>query len=194
VCTNRVHLLIAAAVFIGSGALAQNVFGPESAAQDRTSSGITGNGFEALDPGARRLLVPVLVAGITSFRDAAIERGVSSIPRDIRDALLGYLPSDLLDSVRWRVDDGLSTQHTLFLLGDTPAMTLGHVVVFAHAEDTDDPTLWAHELFHALQYRRWGIDGFAERYLADYGAVEFEAAEFRWQWMRATGRTPRPNR
>jgi hypothetical protein len=43
-----------------------------------------------------------------------------------------------------------------------------------------------------MQYRDWGVDGFAARYLADYEAVEHDAAEFRWQWMRATGRVPTP--
>jgi hypothetical protein len=37
--------------------------------------------------------------------------------------------------------------------------------------------LWAHELAHVQQYRKWGIDGFARRYIQDYLAVEQEAED-----------------
>ncbi|HEY5566611.1 MAG TPA: DUF4157 domain-containing protein [Gammaproteobacteria bacterium] len=137
---------------------------------------------------------PVLSLWIASSRDAALARGVDVIPPDIRAALAGFVPDDILDRVRWRVDDSaLSVQQSLFRLGYTPAMTLDYVIVFATSADAlTDAALWAHELFHVRQYRDWGVDGFAARYLEDYAAVEHDAAEFRWQWMKATGRVPAP--
>jgi hypothetical protein len=137
---------------------------------------------------------PVLSLWIVSSRDAALARGVEEIPSDIREALTGFVPDDILDRVRWRVDDSaLSVQQSLFRLGYTPAVTLDYVIIFATSADAlTDPALWAHELFHVRQYQDWGVDGFAARYVEDYAAVEHDAAEFRWQWMKATGRIPAP--
>lgn len=149
--------------------------------------------FDALDPAARKLLAPALVSSITGLRDGAIERGVDEIPAAIRRALSGYVPLDVLENARWRIDDSaVPAQQALLRMAGTPAMTLDHVVVFADTEGASDPALWAHELFHVMQYRDWGVEGFVERYLADYSAVEHDAAEFRWQWMKANGRVPSP--
>jgi hypothetical protein len=135
-----------------------------------------------------------LTAWIKGTRDAAIARGVEEIPPDIREALAGYIDDDILDRVRWRVDDGsLSIEQAVFHFGETPAVTLDDVVLFATRKTAlEDPTIWAHELVHVGQYRAWGIAGFAERYLDDYEAVERDAQEFRWQWMKTTGRVPAP--
>jgi hypothetical protein len=139
------------------------------------------------------LLAPALSQWILSERNAALERGVAPIPPDVRETLAGFVAGEILGAVRWRVDDApLSGYPALFSMGATPAVTLDYVVIFATADAARDPTLWAHEIYHVGQYRDWGIDGFAERYLADYEAVEHDAAEFRWQWMKATGRLPAP--
>jgi hypothetical protein len=147
-----------------------------------------------LDPAVRAILAPVLSNWITTTRDTSIAAGVAPIPAAIRSALEGYVAEDVLDRVRWRVDNGLlSVPQGLFRLGYTPAMTLDYVVLFADEKDAvGDPKLWAQELFHVMQYGDWGVPGFAERYLADYSGVERDAAEFRWQFMRATGRIPTP--
>jgi hypothetical protein len=55
-----------------------------------------------------------------------------------------------------------------------------------------DPKLWAHEITHVVQYARWGVDEFAVRYLRDYQAVEKEAWDFRWQWMKDKNLIPAP--
>jgi len=148
--------------------------------------------WSGLDPAMRQLVTPALSTWIASTRDAALVQGVAIIPPEIRAALEGHVPGEILDRVRWRVDDGLlSLQQGLFRFGYTPAMTLDHVILFADESDAlSDPKLWAHELFHVMQYRDWGVAGFAERYVEDYAGVEREAAEFRWQFMRATGRIP----
>jgi hypothetical protein len=74
-----------------------------------------------------------------------------------------------------------------------PAVTLDDVIVFQERSAAlEDPKLWAHELKHVMQFAEWGVDGFALRYLNDYEAVEHEAAEFRWQFMKERGLIPEP--
>jgi len=156
------------------------------------SAGAASSGSPALDALVRDALAPVLASWITGARNEALQRGVAVIPAEIRAVLDGYVPSAVLDRARWRVDDGvISVQQSLFRLGYTPAVTLDQVIVFAAVAGAADPRLWAHELVHVRQYRDWGVEGFVARYLADYAAVEHEASEFRWQWMKATGRIPR---
>jgi hypothetical protein len=139
------------------------------------------------------LLAPAFAQLIVFERDAAVERGVEPIPPDVREVLAGYVEEDILDAARFRVDATASSGYpTFFRMGAAPAVTLDYVVIFASAAHAVDPTLWVHELYHIGQYRDWGITGFAERYLADYEAVEHDAAEFRWQWMKQTGRVPPP--
>lgn len=145
--------------------------------------------IEGLDPMLRETASSVLAAFIEDSRDQAVAAGVAPIPASIRAALGGYVPEDVLDRVRWCVACGgpFSLQHSTFLFRNAPAITLDDVVVFERNEDAlEDPSLWVHELKHVMQYRAWGVAGFASRYLADYEAVESEAAEFRWQWMKKT--------
>jgi hypothetical protein len=148
-----------------------------------------------LEPSLQRIVAPVLRDWIVTSRDAARAEGVREIPAEIRAAVAGYVPAAVLDRVRWRVDTSsyLSVQQSLFRLGATPAFTLDDVVIFAAENDAlEDPALWVHELYHVMQYGDWGVDGFVERYLADYEAVEHDAAEYRWEWMKRTGRIPKP--
>lgn len=139
-------------------------------------------------------LTPLLSEWITHSRDAAVAAGVAPIPPGIRAALEGYVPSEILDKARWRVGGTgeTSLQAQLFRFGYAPAVTLDHVVIFARESDAlDDPTLWVHELRHVMQYAEWGVSQFAARYLLNYEAVEKEAAEYRWQWMKLTDRVPK---
>jgi hypothetical protein len=137
-------------------------------------------------------LAPLLAAWISSERDAAITRGVEPIPPRIRAALTGYVPSEILDRVRWREGASeLSLPQNVIRFGEVPAITLIDVIVFEQRSAAlDDPTLWAHELMHVMQFAEWGIDGFSMRYLSDYEAVEAEAWEFRWQFMKQAGLVP----
>lgn len=140
---------------------------------------------------AQDTLTPVLGTLIRQSRSAAIERGVAAMPTDVREAFAEFIPSDVLNSVRWRVDGETSLMGAmLFQPGAVRAVTLDNVIVFANAEEANNINLWAHELCHVLQYSKWGIDGFAERFLADHRVLESEAREFRWRWMKATGRVP----
>jgi hypothetical protein len=134
----------------------------------------------------------MLAAWIMAARDSAKAAGVEPIPPTIRAALAGYVPQDVLDRVRWREErEQVSLPQSAISFGDVPAMTLDDIVVFRERQAAlQDPTLWAHELKHVMQFAEWGVDGFAARYLRDYEAVEHDAAEFRWQFMKETGRIP----
>jgi hypothetical protein len=129
---------------------------------------------------------------IIHSRDSAIAQGVAPIPAGIRAALEGYVPASILERVRWRVGGGeTSLQAQLFRFGYAPAVTFDHVVIFEReANALNDPKLWVHELRHVMQYAEWGVPDFAVRYVRDYEAVEREAAEYRWQWMKLTNRIP----
>jgi hypothetical protein len=146
---------------------------------------------DGLDAATRDRLVPGIAAWVESIRDDALARGVEHIPREVRSALEGHVPPDVLDVVRWRIDGDVELAgQSLFQLGGVRAVTLGNVILFADADEAADFTLWAHELYHVIQFDAWGVDGFVDRYLVDRHAVEHEAWEFRWAWMKATGRVP----
>lgn len=142
------------------------------------------------------MLAPMFVGMIEYLRDDALMRNAGRIPDDVRRLFSGYLPDALLDSVRWRVDEGeLSLQRSVFLLGETRALTADNVILFASEEATRSPLLWAHELYHVSQYAAWGVDGFAARYLSDYETIEHAANEFmfRWKDSAATTELDRPH-
>jgi hypothetical protein len=137
----------------------------------------------------------VLADWITSSRDAAIQQGVEEIPAAIRDALAGYVSDKTLARARWRAGGGGDTtlQHNVFAFGDVPAITLDYVIVFSDEKAArEDPKLWAHELKHVMQFADWGVAGFATRYLRNSGAVEQEAVDYRWEFMKLRGLTPPP--
>lgn len=146
----------------------------------------------SLSPVIAESLAPLLASWIVSARDAAKAEGVEPIPAAIRAALVGYVPDAVLDRVRWRVGGSeMSLPQNVIRFGDVPAMTLVDVIVFQERRPAlEDPKLWAHELYHVMQYDEWGVDEFAVRYLTDYEAVEEPAWEFRWQFMKKAGLLP----
>lgn len=145
-----------------------------------------------LSPMLIESLAPLFAGWIVSERDAAIRQGVEPIPAPIRTALTGYVPEPILDRVRWRQGaTEMSLPQNIFRFGHIQAMVLEDVVIFNdRREALEDPKLWAHELKHVMQFAEWGVDGFAARYLRDYDAIENEAAEFRWQFMKQAGLIP----
>jgi Domain of unknown function (DUF4157) len=145
-----------------------------------------------LSPAMVQSLAPWLASWIASARDTAKAEGVEPIPAPIRAALTGYVPEPILNRVRWRVGGSeLSLPQNVIRFGHVPGVTLDDVIVFEERRAAlEDPKLWAHELKHVMQFAEWGVDGFATRYLSDYEAVESEAAEFRWQFMKEAGLVP----
>jgi len=149
-------------------------------------------GQSNLTPMVAQTLTPLLSDWIMRSRNMAVAQGVDTIPAAVRSALAGYVPETILERVRWRLGGGgeLTLQEHLFRFGYSPAVTLDYVVIFQNEADVADPKLWAHELRHVMQFAEWGVPEFAARYLQDYEAVEKEAAEYRWQWMRLAGLIP----
>lgn len=175
---------LAATVFVAVAACAQD---------DRAPASSVGG---SLTPTMAAAFAPLLASWIVESRDVAVAQGVEPMPAEVRHALAGYVPEAILDRVRWRAGDSgsLTLQRNIFQFGEAPAMVLDHVVVFADAANgPKDAKLWAHEIKHVMQFAEWGVSEFALRYLRDYAAVEHDAAEFRWQWMKAEGLTPAPS-
>jgi hypothetical protein len=173
-------IVCCALAVVGLGALA-NVIAQEAAERP-----------PPLSPLVVESLAPLLGRWIAAARDAAKAEGVEPIPAAIRAALTGYVPEQTLERVRWREGGSeLLLSQNVFRFGHVPAMTLDDVIVFQERRAAlDDPKLWAHELKHVMQFAEWGVIGFATRYLRDYEAVEHDAAEFRWQFMKEAGLVP----
>ncbi|MFN4201583.1 MAG: DUF4157 domain-containing protein [Tabrizicola sp.] len=127
---------------------------------------------------ARDMAAASLANALVFSRDAAWTAGTSPIPPHIRQALLDWYPADLLDGIEYRT--GYAEDATLQSLairhGRANAVTLIDTIVFADAREAEtDIALWAHEVKHVEQVRRWGLMGFAQRYVRDPWAVEAEA-------------------
>ena len=117
---------------------------------------------------------------IEDARQQAIADGVRPIPAGVYRSLLGYFPAALLQKVRFASGGAqpLTLPALAFAYGDAVALTLGDVVQFKQERTAQsDLKIWAHELTHVMQYQRWGIDGFAERYVRDSAHVEQEAID-----------------
>jgi hypothetical protein len=121
-----------------------------------------------------------LAALIDGARRQAIADGVRPVPPGVYRSLLGYFPAALLRKCHYAVGTAsvLTLPGLAFSYGHATAITLGDVVLFKSALVAEtDLKVWAHELTHVMQYQRWGIEGFAERYVRDSGAVEQEAID-----------------
>ncbi len=121
-----------------------------------------------------------LAALIDDARRQAIADGVRPVPPGVYRSLLGYFPAALLRKCHHATGtaSALTLPALAFSYGDATAITLGDVVLFKNELVAEtDLKVWAHELTHVMQYQRWGIQGFAERYVHDSGAVEREAID-----------------
>jgi hypothetical protein len=119
-----------------------------------------------------------LARALVASRDAAWEQGTQPMPPHIRDALLNWYPAALLDSVEYRVgvtEDG-SVQSLAMRYGDATAVTAIDTIIFRNPWDAENNvSLWGHEVKHVEQFQRWGLMGFAQRYVRDHTSVEAEA-------------------
>jgi len=84
-----------------------------------------------------------------------------------------------MNQVRYKIGDNgfVNLARLLEQGGAAQAVTLIDVVVFRDQAGAADPSLWAHELAHVDQYRRWGVISFAVRYTRNTNQVEDEAYE-----------------
>lgn len=119
-----------------------------------------------------------LADALVASRDAAWEAGTQPMPARIRQALLTWYPADLLDSIEYRsgITQDASLQSLSMRYGEANAITLIDTIVFADPRAAEsDIALWAHEVRHVEQFQRWGLMGFAQRYVRNHQAVEDEA-------------------
>lgn len=130
----------------------------------------TGRNFAAV------LVGPMLAQWIIESRDASRSSRTSGIPRRVRVALGSAYPSYVYDRVRYKIGERGEWNIAKLALGyGAHAVTLSDTVIFADPERARSLALWAHELKHVQQYKEWGVQGFAERYIYDYVSVEAEA-------------------
>ncbi len=118
-----------------------------------------------------------LAEWIRTSRNEALAAGTALIPPHIRNEMLVLFSKELLTSVRYRVGWGneLALPANAFRFGGADGITLDYVIVFLSRESAQNLELWAHELGHVKQYKDWGIDEFAKRYLRSRTAVEKDA-------------------
>ena len=119
-----------------------------------------------------------LANALVQSRDAAWTAGTRPMPSHIRQALLDWYPAELLDSIEYRtgIDEDSTLQSLSIRYGEATAIALIDTIVFADARDAEtNIALWAHEVKHIEQFRRWGLMGFAQRYVRNHQAVEAEA-------------------
>lgn len=138
---------------------------------------VWGRAYDLVAGSAPQAAGPAIAASIRYSRLQSLNAGVEPAPRDIRRELEPYFGEEVLDEVRWllagrRISLGSILASWYF---DEAAVTLQDVVVFSSPAASRNLWLWAHELAHVEQYRRWGVDGFATRYAADWASVEREA-------------------
>jgi Domain of unknown function (DUF4157) len=134
----------------------------------------------SIAPGLLGYASSVLARLIDDARQQAIANGVRPIPAVVYRSLLGYFPAALLQRCRFATggSGALTLPALAFSYGDATAITLGDVVLFKSDRVAEtDLKVWAHELTHVMQYQRWGVEGFAERYVRDSAAVEQEAID-----------------
>lgn len=126
---------------------------------------------------AAETAAPALARWLAASARNTRAEGVAPVPAEIRTALAGFVDAGVLDQVRYRIGGGKAISlHTLaFLHPHTRAVTLDGLIVFRDGENAAKPRYWVHEIAHLEQIGRWGLDGFARRYLLDAAAVEAEA-------------------
>lgn len=119
---------------------------------------------------------PALATAIRSSRGQALNRGVQSMPDQIRQQLAPYFPPQILNNARWTTADGISIDGALKnWFNQEGAITYDEIIVFANTGLTNNVELWAHELTHVLQYSQMGIETFAFQYTIDWNGLESQA-------------------
>lgn len=125
--------------------------------------------------------VPLLENWLYQSRDGALfneNNEIKPIPEKIKFALRGTYDDEILDNVRYTVGNNgaLNLSNLSLHYGHAKAITLIDTIVFKDKEDAENNILlWTHELKHIEQFKKWGVDEFALRYIQDWQSVEDEA-------------------
>lgn len=120
---------------------------------------------------------PALAAAIRLARAEALRGPVKRLPAALKRTFAPHYSGNALDKARWLVAAPSSPLGRLLARWPVKegAVTLGEVIVFKTERAARSPLLFAHELVHVEQYRRLGIDGFAQRYSVARTSMEDEA-------------------
>ncbi|MBI1361097.1 MAG: DUF4157 domain-containing protein [Alphaproteobacteria bacterium] len=192
------RLLVAAAFGAVAGLAFIALAAPRAAAQSPFEAGnrMLANAASEIAMGQLQFGANTLTATFASAlqrsRDTA-RADSHPIPADIRNALEPFYPDELLKNVRYSIGDTTPAGVAGFAIrnGNAAAVTLVDTIVFKDEDYTKNLALWAHELHHVEQYRDWGLDGFAHRYMFGWAEVEDEAsakaAQFVDWYKRKTG-------
>ena len=118
----------------------------------------------------------MLAQWIIESRNDSRSSRTSGIPRRVRLALGSAYPPYVYDQVRYKIGEPGEWNLAKLALGyGAHGITLFDTIIFADQEGARSLELWAHELKHVQQYREWGVQGFAQRYIYNYISVEEEA-------------------
>ncbi|MFD0998188.1 hypothetical protein ACFQ21_02680 [Ohtaekwangia kribbensis] len=126
----------------------------------------------------------ILAAPLAGAIRAARERHIGSarpLPQNIKQLLAPHFSSEVLDRVRYTVG---SVEITLpqFIgrgqkyMGNEYAVVVDDIIVFNNEPPVNLTFWWAHEITHVEQYKNWGVEVFAYKYMKDLGSsIEAEA-------------------
>jgi Domain of unknown function (DUF4157) len=111
------------------------------------------------------------------------------MPWNIRQALQGWYPDNLLNKARFKVGDGgaLNLANNSIRYGGAEAATLIDVIVFRGPSEASRPDLWAHEMKHIEQFDTWGVHSFAVQYMRSWNSVENPAYAIQAEYARQPG-------
>jgi hypothetical protein len=123
-----------------------------------------------------------LAAAIRAARNKHLA-GARPLPQEVKRALTGLIPPQTLNIAKYCVGTVDITLPNFIgrgaqFMGNDYAVVVDDIIVF-----NDDPPSfsdasfwWTHEVAHVDQYRRWGVEKFAFRYIRDLGSdIENEA-------------------
>lgn len=116
---------------------------------------------------------PIIATWLQGSRETAFPAS-QPIPPHVRAQLRGFVPEDVLNRARYKVDDSgvlNAAADILRIRADIAAVTLVDVIVFRHGSDAQSNyKLWAHELKHVRQYMDWGTLDFGIHSARNYNS------------------------
>jgi len=123
-----------------------------------------------------------LAAAIRAAREKHLSES-SPIPRDVVAGLTNFFPQQTLTRARYAIGTVEITLPNFIgqgarFMGKGYAVVVDDIIVFNRQPPAfdDNPHWWTHEMTHVDQYRRFGVENFAYKYMKDAGgSIEGEA-------------------
>ncbi|MDO5970314.1 hypothetical protein Q4Q35_10900 [Flavivirga aquimarina] len=121
-----------------------------------------------------------LAAAVRSARDRFKDKAIP-IPQELKIFLKGKLPDATINRAKYAVGKVEITlpnfvNNIVISNNSNHAVTVDDIIVFYRTPKSffEDPCFWIHEMMHVEQYRKWGIERFAWKWLNKY-PIEKEA-------------------